>query len=90
MWSWGWGVHGQLGVGSIEDVLLPTHIAGLDECEITQLAAGYSHSAVLSAKVFFCLNVKWQGSVFRERGKGTCVMCYFVTEENVFLNCGVY
>ena len=53
VWSWGWGVHGQLGVGSIEDVLLPTHIAGLDEFEITQLAAGYSHSAVLSAKVFF-------------------------------------
>ena len=51
VWSWGWGVHGQLGVGSIEDVLLPTHVAALDEYEVTQLAAGYSHSAALTTQV---------------------------------------
>ena len=51
VWSWGWGVHGQLGVGSIEDVLLPTHIKGLDKYEVIQLAAGYSHSAALSVQV---------------------------------------
>ncbi|XP_015762013.1 PREDICTED: uncharacterized protein LOC107341105 [Acropora digitifera] len=68
VWSWGWGVHGQLGVGSIEDVLLPTHIAGLDEFEITQLAAGYSHSAVLSAKgqVF-----TFGGGLYGQLGLGT-------------------
>lgn len=51
VWSWGWGVHGQLGVGSIEDVLLPTHVTSLDEYEVTKLAAGYSHSAVLTSQV---------------------------------------
>ena len=51
VWSWGWGVHGQLGVGSIEDSLLPTHVATLDEYEVTHLAAGYSHSAALTSQV---------------------------------------
>lgn len=51
VWSWGWGVHGQLGVGGIEDVLLPTHVTALDEYEVTQFAAGYSHSAVISSQV---------------------------------------
>lgn len=53
VWSWGWGVHGQLGVGSIEDALLPTHVQTLDEYQVTALAAGYSHSAVLTAQVGF-------------------------------------
>lgn len=51
VWSWGWGVHGQLGVGSIEDSLLPTHVTALDEYEVTHLAAGYSHSAALTSQV---------------------------------------
>ena len=51
VWSWGWGVHGQLGVGSIEDSLLPTHVAALDEYKVTHLAAGYSHSAALTSQV---------------------------------------
>ena len=53
VWSWGWGVHGQLGVGSIEDALLPAHVQTLDEYQVTALAAGYSHSAVLTAQVGF-------------------------------------
>ena len=51
VWSWGWGVHGQLGVGIIEDSLLPTHVTALDEYEVTHLAAGYSHSAALTSQV---------------------------------------
>ena len=51
VWSWGWGVHGQLGVGGIEDSLLPTHVTALDEYKVTQLAAGYSHSAALTSQV---------------------------------------
>ena len=51
VWSWGWGVHGQLGVGSIEDSLLPTHVTALDEYEVTLLAAGCSHSAALTSQV---------------------------------------
>ena len=38
-------------MGSIEDVLLPTHVTSLDEYEVIKLAAGYSHSAVLTSQV---------------------------------------
>ena len=38
-------------MGSIEDVLLPTHVTSLDEYEVTKLAAGYSHSAILTSQV---------------------------------------
>lgn len=31
VFSWGWGVHGQLGVGSIDDQRYPKFIAGLKE-----------------------------------------------------------
>ncbi|PFX11652.1 putative E3 ubiquitin-protein ligase HERC1 [Stylophora pistillata] len=50
VWWWGWGVYGQLGVGSIEDALLPAHVQALDQYQVTKLAAGYSHSAVLTAQ----------------------------------------
>ncbi|KAL9959343.1 hypothetical protein ACROYT_G032657 [Oculina patagonica] len=68
VWSWGWGVHGQLGVGSIEDVLLPTHVTALDEYEVTKLAAGYSHSAVLTSQgqVF-----TFGGGLYGQLGLGT-------------------
>ncbi|XP_068758844.1 uncharacterized protein [Montipora capricornis] len=68
VWSWGWGVHGQLGVGSIEDVLLPTHIKGLDKYEVIQLAAGYSHSVALSVQgqVF-----TFGGGLYGQLGLGT-------------------
>lgn len=68
VWSWGWGVHGQLGVGSIEDVLLPTHVTSLDEYEVTKLAAGYSHSAVLTSQgqVF-----TFGGGLYGQLGVGT-------------------
>nr|XP_018911932.1 PREDICTED: uncharacterized protein LOC109040440 isoform X2 [Bemisia tabaci] len=50
LWTWGWGVHGQLGHGSIEDVLVPTVVSCLS-CEfIVQAAGGYAHSIALSAK----------------------------------------
>ncbi|XP_031571187.1 uncharacterized protein LOC116305433 [Actinia tenebrosa] len=50
VWAWGWGVHGQLGMGTIEDVWLPSHVTSLDHLQVTQMAAGYSHTAVLTSE----------------------------------------
>ncbi|XP_022791463.1 uncharacterized protein LOC111330786 [Stylophora pistillata] len=68
VWSWGWGVHGQLGVGSIEDALLPTHVQALDEYQVTKLAAGYSHSAVLTAQGQI---LTFGGGLYGQLGLGT-------------------
>ena len=51
VWSWGWGVHGQLGFGNIEDYLVPVRVTALDRCGVIRLAAGYSHTAVLTSEV---------------------------------------
>ncbi|KAJ8047252.1 putative E3 ubiquitin-protein ligase HERC2 [Holothuria leucospilota] len=51
VWSWGWGVHGQLGHGDIEDQLIPknTPIASLLDKDIVSVGAGACHSGVLSS-----------------------------------------
>ena len=51
LWSWGWGVHGQLGLEGVDNKLLPTHASRLDEWQVLFIAAGYGHSAVLTAEV---------------------------------------
>ncbi|CAI8053290.1 Ultraviolet-B receptor UVR8 [Geodia barretti] len=48
VWSWGWGVHGQLGLQSVDEKLLPTHATLLDERNVSVISAGYGHSAVLT------------------------------------------
>ena len=51
MWSWGWGVHGQLGLQSVDDKLLPCHASLLEGKQVSFIVAGYGHSAVLTAEV---------------------------------------
>ena len=51
VWSWGWGVHGQLGLKSVDDKSLPAHVMLLDKWQVSFIAAGYGHSAVLSSEV---------------------------------------
>lgn len=65
--AWGWGVHGQLGFGNVEDYLVPGRVASLDRRSVIRLAAGYSHSAVLTSqgKVF-----TFGGGVFGQLGLG--------------------
>ncbi|KAK7102561.1 hypothetical protein V1264_020760 [Littorina saxatilis] len=48
VWSWGWGVHGQLGHGDPEDQLFPKVIKRMSSKNIVRAAAGYCHSLVLS------------------------------------------
>ncbi|XP_048580642.1 uncharacterized protein LOC5517399 isoform X2 [Nematostella vectensis] len=68
VYSWGWGVHGQLGLDSIEDALLPSHVTSLSGAFVTQLAAGYSHTAVLTTegKVY-----TFGGGLYGQLGLGT-------------------
>ncbi|XP_046841224.1 uncharacterized protein LOC124435332 isoform X2 [Xenia sp. Carnegie-2017] len=67
VWAWGWGVHGQLGFGNVEDYLIPARVTSLDRCIVIRLAAGYSHTAVLNAegKVY-----TFGGGVFGQLGHG--------------------
>lgn len=50
VYSWGWGVHGQLGHGNIEDVRTPTLIEYFKDIVIAQIAAGHAHTLVLTSK----------------------------------------
>ncbi|GFO46551.1 X-linked retinitis pigmentosa GTPase regulator-like protein [Plakobranchus ocellatus] len=48
VYSWGWGVHGQLGHGNPEDCLIPTHVRYLMNKGVVKVAAGYAHSLALT------------------------------------------
>ncbi|KAK6176559.1 hypothetical protein SNE40_014821 [Patella caerulea] len=49
VYSWGWGVHGQLGHNDPEDQLVPKNIKSLCGKDIIRIGAGYCHSLFLSA-----------------------------------------
>lgn len=49
VYSWGWGVHGQLGHGGIEDALVPTHVQALSDKQIIKVCGGYCHTLALSS-----------------------------------------
>ena len=46
--TWGWGVHGQLGLGGIEDSGRPMLVRALTNHRVVSMAAGYAHSVVLT------------------------------------------
>ncbi|XP_052768315.1 uncharacterized protein LOC128208770 [Mya arenaria] len=50
VYSWGWGVHGQLGHGDTEEQLVPKCVSDLENQTIVKVAGGYCHSLVLNSK----------------------------------------
>ncbi|XP_057295987.1 uncharacterized protein LOC130624943 isoform X2 [Hydractinia symbiolongicarpus] len=48
--SWGWGVHGQLGLKCNENQVTPQFIHLLKGHRVIQIAGGYAHSAVLTSR----------------------------------------
>ncbi|KAJ8301898.1 hypothetical protein KUTeg_020885 [Tegillarca granosa] len=50
VYTWGWGVHGQLGHGNPDDLLIPTKVKALSDDTITQISAGYCHTLVLNTQ----------------------------------------
>ncbi|XP_049853132.1 uncharacterized protein LOC126334689 isoform X3 [Schistocerca gregaria] len=67
VYSWGWGVHGQLGIGSIEDALHPKLVKRLNGQVVKQISGGHGHSLFLTetGEVFTC-----GSSVFGQLGNG--------------------
>ena len=47
-WTWGWGVHGQLGHGSIDDELVPQRL--LIQDRVISMDCGYAHTLALTIK----------------------------------------
>uniref|UniRef100_T1GX65 Uncharacterized protein n=1 Tax=Megaselia scalaris TaxID=36166 RepID=T1GX65_MEGSC len=47
LYTWGWGVFGQLGNGTIENSFLPEVVNFFDDKKISQLALGHNHTMVL-------------------------------------------
>ena len=66
-WTWGWGVHGQLGHDSIEDEFWPCRLIIKDR--ITMIDCGYAHTVALTIKghvwTFGC-------GLFGQLGIGEC------------------
>lgn len=48
MYTFGWGRYGNLGHGHVEDVHVPTKVAGLDGQNVTHPVCGWRHSAALT------------------------------------------
>ncbi|XP_054722034.1 uncharacterized protein LOC129231695 [Uloborus diversus] len=48
VYTWGWGIHGQLGHGNAEDVNIPTVVKALKKKNIVAISAGQGHTVLLS------------------------------------------
>ena len=48
VYTWGWNAHGQLGLGHKDDVDTPSQVVSLEKERVTQVAAGWRHTIVLS------------------------------------------
>ncbi|KAG8181594.1 hypothetical protein JTE90_013556 [Oedothorax gibbosus] len=48
VFSWGWGIHGQLGHGNAEDLMFPKVINCLKKKKIISICAGQGHTVILS------------------------------------------
>lgn len=67
VWSWGWGAHGQLGLGDSKDRDLPTIIPELSQEEVCSLSCGDRHSFAVTrdGRVF-----GWGSNEFGQLGCG--------------------
>lgn len=67
VWSWGWGAHGQLGLGDTEDRDEPTVISELSQEGICSLSCGDRHSfaVTMDGRVF-----GWGSNEFGQLGRG--------------------
>jgi alpha-tubulin suppressor-like RCC1 family protein len=48
VYTWGWGEHGQLGHGGVDDEVLPRVVTALKTLHVTQMACGGAHSMVIT------------------------------------------
>ena len=66
VFTWGWGVHGQLGHGNTENMHVPTLVISLLGTVISHISAGHAHTMLLSSDgivyMFGCNNVGQLGT----------------------------
>ena len=67
VYTWGWGVHGQLGHGGVEDGLSPRVVTTLRRHRVVGVSCGYAHTVALTSKghVF-----TWGCGLFGQLGTG--------------------
>jgi alpha-tubulin suppressor-like RCC1 family protein len=68
LWCWGWGLRGQQGNGSMQDVIIPTIIPGM-EARVTAFAVGSHHTCAVQDDALWCWGLNDQGQV----GDGTTI-----------------
>ncbi|XP_052121227.1 uncharacterized protein LOC113205965 [Frankliniella occidentalis] len=68
VFTWGWGVHGQLGHGSVENYSFPSAVHAFEGQVVSAIGGGHAHSLFLlsSGQVFGC-----GSSVFGQLGTGS-------------------
>ncbi|KAK3924364.1 Ultraviolet-B receptor UVR8 [Frankliniella fusca] len=68
VFTWGWGVHGQLGHGSVENYSIPSVVFAFEGQVVSAVGGGHAHSLFLlsSGQVFGC-----GSSVFGQLGTGS-------------------
>ncbi|XP_037026178.1 uncharacterized protein LOC119067371 [Bradysia coprophila] len=47
LYTWGWGVYGQLGHGNVEDVFKPQIVSFFEDKNVVSISLGHAHSLVL-------------------------------------------
>ncbi|XP_021913956.1 uncharacterized protein LOC110827029 isoform X3 [Zootermopsis nevadensis] len=70
VFTWGWGVHGQLGHCSVEDCHMPTLVERLIGKVVTQVHGGHGHTLALTAEGHV---YTFGSSVFGQLGNGSTV-----------------
>ncbi|XP_024936810.1 uncharacterized protein LOC107263725 isoform X2 [Cephus cinctus] len=68
LFTWGWGVHGQLGHGNTEEKNVPTLVTSLLGIVIRHISAGHAHTMTLSADGHIYI---FGSNVFGQLGNGT-------------------
>lgn len=74
VFTWGWGVHGQLGHGNTNEKNTPTLVTALLGTIVRQISAGHAHTLVLTAEgdVY-----SFGSNVFGQLGNGTNIKSSF-------------
>lgn len=86
VFSWGWGVHGQLGHADINDSYKPKKIIHLADKVVTQIAAGHAHSVVLSSDgVVYSFGSNSFGQLGNGSSTKSCVPVQILLNEKIIL-----
>ena len=81
VWVWGWGVHGQLGLGTCDDVFLPTHASSMDGLMVSFISAGFNHTALISHSVREIVSV-YAGNIIILLTRANCILSEMVRERD--------